>query len=373
MTRPEEGARRRGARRAAGPVRSAAGPSAGFLVFLGACSAWAAAATLLPPKPYGAALSPHAIHHIAVARSLLAGEGFTSLDGGPHTLYPLLLPLVLAAAGRLGPDPLHLAGPLNAAFFALSVFFVGRFLTGRLESRFLRLCYASDRWMNSPTVRFLRTDALDALDAAAGPIYSNLPWLVYLLETRGRGPILRLPPHRPGLHRPPPFPEGSGLPATATAAGPPPSRPRDSLRRWLRSAPEGAPIVWFRAPLPSRSLDFGLPALRMTPGVEPVAEFEDGAVFVVNRGYAAATNRYDAALERIRSGAAGPPAARSAFDLYLEERAMLYLREPCSPEDEAVRGLFFVETAPPEAAPRAVRRPPDASSAGAGFVFPFVE
>lgn len=711
MTRPEESARRRGARRAAGPVRSAAGPSAGFLVFLGACSAWAAAAALLPPKPYGAALSPAAIHHIAAARSLLAGEGFTSFDGGPHTLYPLLLPLVLAAAGRLGPDPLHLAGPLNAAFFALSVFFVGRFLADRLESRFLRFCsplaaalslplayfssfagsealfvlltilallrtddylagggrrplagaavfgalawqtryigaavpaavvlallfgpgravgprprvraaalsaviaaapmglllwrnflavgaptghyllsrveypagqvlreiavgfawwtwieagilpgfallscavavpasafllrsaisrssartpvpaarspketavlparpapparpgggsrggahrrtaavfggfsavyltllvfalstghslagfaprflvpvylpllvsgavlldrlyrrermrpserrpsrnpffrrlagssgltgpalvstaalglwtlaqippgaravaggeapdapayilpdtenFASDRWMNSPTVRFLRTDALDALDAAAGPIYSNLPWLVYLLETRGRGPILRLPPHRPGLQGPPPSPGGSGLPATATAAGP---RPRDSLRRWLRSAPEGAPIVWFRAPLPSRSLDFGPPALRMTPGVEPVAEFEDGAVFVVNRGYAAATNRYDAALERIRSGAAGPPAARSAFDLYLEERAMLYLREPCSPEDEAVRGLFFVETAPPEAAPRAVRRPPDASSAGAGFVFPFVE
>ena len=693
------------------PRGTAAGPSAGFLIFLGACSAWAAAAALLTPKPYGAALSPAAIHHIAVARSLLAGEGFTSFDGGPHTLYPLLLPLVLAAAGRLGPDPLHLVGPLNAAFFALSVFFVGRFLADRLESRFLRFCsplaaalslplayfssfagsealfvlltilallrtddylagggrrplagaavfgalawqtryigaavpaavvlallfgpgraagprprvraaalsaviaaapmglllwrnflavgaptghyllsrveypagqvlreiavgfawwtwieagilpgfallscavavpasafllrsaisrssartpvpaarspggtavlparpapparpgggsrggahrrtaavfggfsavyltllvfalstghslagftprflvplylpllvsgavlldrlyrrermrpserrpsrnpffrrlagssgltgpalvstaalglwtlaqippgaravaggeapdapayilpdtenFASDRWMNSPTVRFLRTDALDALDAAAGPIYSNLPWLVYLLEMRGRGPILRLPPHRPGLQGPPPSPEGVGPPGSRDRRRP---RPRDALRRWLRSAPEGAPIVWFRAPLPSRSLDFGPPALRMTPGVEPVAEFEDGAVFVVNRGYAAATNRYDAALERIRSGAAGPPAARSAFDLYLEERAMLYLREPCSPEDEAVRGLFFVETAPPEAAPPAARRPPDASSAGAGFVFPFVE
>ena len=706
MTRPKESARRRGAQRAAGPVRSGAGPSAGFLVFLGACSAWAAAAALLPPKPYGAALSPHAIHHIAAARSLLAGEGFTSFDGGPHTLYPLLLPLVLAAAGRLGPDPLHLAGPLNAAFFALSVFFVGRFLAGRLESRFLRFCsplaaalslplgyfssfamsealfvlltilallrtddylagggrrplagaavfgalawqtryigvavpaavvlallfgpggvgtrpriraaalaavtaaapmglllgrnllvvgaptghyllsrveypagqilreiavgfawwtwieagilpgfallscavavpasafllrsaisrpsvrtpvpaarspgktavsparpapparpgggsrggdhrrtvavfggfsavyltllvfalstghslvgfdsrflvpvylpllvsgavlldrlyrrermrpserrrsgnpffrrlagssgltgpalvsmaalglwtlaqippgaravaggdapdapayirpdtdYASDRWMNSPTVGFLRTDPLDA---AAGPIYSNLPWLVYLLETRGRGPILRLPPHRPGLQGPPPSPEGVEPPGSRDRRRP---RPRDALRRWLRSAPEGAPIVWFRAPLPSRSLDFGPAALRVTPGVEPVAEFEDGAVFVVNPGYAAATNRYEAALERIRSGAAGPPAARSAFDLYLEDRAMLYLREPCSPEDEAVRGLFFVETAPPEATPPAARRPPDASSAGAGFVFPFVE
>ena len=677
------------AARAIGPAGNAAGPSAGFLVFIGGCSAWAAAAALLPPTPWGAALDPTSVQFIAVARSLLAGEGFTSFDGSPYTLRPPLFPLVLAAAGLVGGDPLHLAGPLNAAFFALSVFLVGRFLADRLESRFLRLqapaaaalslplahycsfagaealfvlltilalrltgdylarggmrrlagaalfgslawqtksigaavpatvvlallflpgaagprrpriraaafaasaaalpmglwllrnflaagvptgqtpssgvqyppgqvlpeiaaglaqwawieagilpglalasCalavpasafllraarpifrpdsgarrglpeeppdgagpapparprrrggadaartvalfggftavyltllpaalavgfnrtgleprylvpaylpllvsgavlldrlyrrergrrrwrfpfprrfagrtfptgptlvsmaalglwtlaqvppgaraaaggepgprppyhwpdagdYASDRWTNSPTVRFLRTDPLGA---AAGPIWSNLPELVYLHETRGRRPILRLPPHRPGVH---------GFGPRGSRGGRRPL-PRDAARRWLGSAPEGAAVVWFRAPLPSRNLDFGPPALRRTPGVEPVAEFEDGAVFRVTPGYAAATNRYDAALDRIRSGAAGPPAARSAFDLYLEERAILYLREPCSPEDEAVRGLFFVETAPP-AAPR----PSDASGGGGGFVFPFVE
>lgn len=670
--------------RAVGPARNAAGPSVGFPVFLGGCSAWAAAAALLPPTPWGAALDPTSIQFIAVARSLLAGEGFTSFDGSPYTLRPPLFPLVLAAAGLVGGDPLHLAGPLNAAFFALSVFLVGRFLADRLESRFLRLCspaaaalslplahyssfagaealfvlltilallltgdylargggrrlaaaavfgslawltrsigaavpatvvlallflpgaagptrpriraaafaasaaaapmglwvwrnflvagvptgqtpssgvqfplgqvlreiaaglagwtwieagilpgfalascalavpvsafllraalpmirpdsgarrrlpeespdggaarssgagegtdaartvalfggftavyltllpaalaagfnrtgleprylvpaylpllvsgavlldrlyrrerwrrgrrrrlprlpflrrfagrtvpngpalvsmaalglwtlaqvppgaravagresprppynwpdagdYASERWTNSPTVRLLRTDPLGP---AAGPIWSNLPELVYLYETRGRGPILDLPPHRPGVH---------GFGPRAGRGGRRPL-PRDAARRWLRSAPEGAAVVWFRAPLPSRNLDFGPPALRRTPGVEPVAELEDGAIFVVNPGYSPAANRYDAALDRIRSGAAGPPAARSAFDLYLEEQAILYLREPCSPEDEAVRGLFFVETAPP-----------DASSGGGGFVFPFVE
>ena len=686
------------------------------LLFLGVCSAWAAAAALLPRTPYGVSLDPGAVQYLSVARSLLAGEGLLSFAGNQYTLRPPLYPLVLAAAGRLsGQDPLHLAGPLNAAFFALSVFLVGRFLADRLESRFLRFCapaaaalslplaywasfaktealfvllalltllqtenhlarggrgrlagaavfgalawqtrhigaavpaavvlallfapgdaggprpriraaalcslaaaapmglwlgrnflllgvltphyamsaegrpaaqvlrevavglaqwtwieaglvpgfallscafavpasafllravfsrssagksspdetpdktphetpaetpaetpdarvpeeppngrpappardgpgsgaarvvavfggfsaayltlltlavatghpppgfeprfvvpaylpllacgavlldhlyrqegrrrrrsrrpflrglagspgptgptgptrpggpalvsmaalglwtlaqvppgarafagspvprppyiwpdatnYASERWTNSPTVRFLRTDPLDA---AAGPIYSNLPALVYLLETRGRGPIRRLPPYEPGTGLPP-FPEW---------LGPPDSRgrrplPRDSARRWLRSQPQGVPIVWFHAPLRSRNLEFGAPALRVTPGVEPVAELEDGAVFVVNPGYSPETNRYDAALERIRSGAAGPPAARSAFDLYLEERTLVYLREPCSPEDEAVRGLFFVETAPP-----------DASGAGAGFLFSFVE
>lgn len=686
--------------RAVGPARNAAGPSVGFLVFLGGCSAWAAAAALLPLTPWGAALDPTSVQFVAVARNLLAGEGLTSFDGVPYTLRPPLFPLVLAAAGLVGGDPLHLAGPLNAAFFALSVFLVGRFLADRLESRFLRLqapaaaalslplahycsfagaealfvlltilallltgdylarggrrrlaaaavfgslawltrsigaavpatvvlallflpgaagptrpriraaafaasaaaapmglwvlrnflvagvptgqtpssgvqfplgqvlreiaaglagwtwieagilpgfalasCalavpvsafllraalpiirpdsgarrslpdespdggaarssgagegtdaartvalfggfaaayltllaaalaagfqrtgleprylvpaylpllvsgavlldrlyrrerrrrgrlrrltrfpfprrfagrfapngptlvsmaalglwtlaqvppgaravagrespppppynwpdagdYASDRWTNSPTVRFLRADPLGP---AAGPIWSNLPELVYLHETRGRGPILRLPPHRPGVH-------GFGPRAGRDGRRP---LPRDAARRWRRSAPEGAVVVWFRAPLPSRNLDFGPPALRRTPGVEPVAELEDGAVFRVAPGYTAAANRYDAALDRIRSGAAGPPAARSAFDLYLEERAILYLREPCSPEDEAVRGLFFVETAPPEAAPPAAPRPPDASSGGVstggGFVFPFVE
>lgn len=687
--------------RAVGPARNAAGPSAGFPVFLGGCSAWAAAAALLPPTPYGAALDPASVQFVAVARSLLAGEGFTSFDGVPYTMRPPLFALVLAAAGLVGGDPLHLAGPLNAAFSALSVFLVGRFLADRLESRFLRLqapaaaalslplahyssfagaealfvlltilallltgdylarggrrrlaaaavfgslawqtryigaavpatvvlallflpgaagptrpriraaafaasaaaapmglwllrnflaagvptgltpssgvqyapgqvlreiaaglagwawieagvlpgfalasCalavpvsafllraalpilrpdsgarrglpeaspdsrggplprralesaprketdapravalfggftvvyltllpaalaagfnrtgleprylvpaylpllvsgallldrlyrgerrrrgrrrpsrlpfprlrrrfadnrgptgptlvsmaalglwtlaqfppgaravagrespvprppyiwpdagdYSSDRWTHSPTVRFLRTDPLGA---AAGPIWSNLPELVYLHETRGRRPILRLPPHEPGVHFPPPSPEGSGPRGSRDGRRP---LPRDAARRWLRSAPEGAAVVWFRAPLPSRNLDFGPPALRRTPGVEPVAELEDGAVFRVTPGYAAAANRYDAALDRIRSGAAGPPAARSAFDLYLEERAILYLREPCSPEDEAVGGLFFVETAPP-----------DAAGGGGGFVFPFVE
>ena len=690
--------------RSAGPAGTAGGPSTGFLVFLGVCSAWAAAAALLPRAPYGVSLTPGAVRYISIARSLLAGEGFTAYDGAPEALRPPLFPLVLAAAGRLvGQDPLHLAGPLNAAFFALSVFLVGRFLADRLESRFLRFCapaaaalslplahwasfakteslfallallallqterylagggkgrlagaavfgalawqtryigaavpaavvlallfapgaaggprprvrariraaalcslaaaapmglwlwrnflvlgaslgqrllsgvefpagelvrgiavglarwtwieaglvpgfalwacafavpssafllravfsrssgrksaaetpvervpgetpngrpalparpdpaaggrvaavfggfsaaylallvlalaagntrigleprflvpaylpllacgavlldylyrrergrrrrfshrpflrrlagsprptgptgptgptlvsmaalglwtlaqvppgaraaaggegpgpgppyirpdatnYASDRWTNSPTARFLRTDPLRA---PAGPIWSNRPGFVYLLETRGRTPILRLPPHRPGLHGPPPHPEGTGSPGSRDRRRP---IPRDAARRWLRSQPEGVPVVWFHSPLVGLGMDFGPPALRVTPGVEPLAEFEDGAVFVVNPGYSPATNRYDAALDRIRSGAAGPPAARSAFDLYLEGRTLLYLREPCSPEDEAVRGLFFVETAPP-----------DASGAVARFLFPFVE
>lgn len=689
------------------PVRSAAGLSAGFLAFLGVCSAWAAAATLLPLTPYGAALDTKSIHAVAVARSLLAGEGFLSFDGSQHTLRPPLFVLVLAAAGRVAGDPLHLAGPLNAAFFALSVFLVGRFLAERLDSRFLRFCspaaaalslplahyssfagdealfvllttaallrtedylagggrgalagaavfgalawqtrfvgaavpaavvlallfgpgaaggarpriraaalsaltaaapmglwlsrnflvagvptghyrmsgvyhpagqilgdiavglaqwtwigagmlpgfallscafaipvsaflfraalsrspagtpappahapgktsgppprpapptrhglgargadrrrtaavfggftvvypalltlalatghtrpgfeprflvpvylpllvsgavlldrlyrperkrrarrrwpfprrfagspvptgptlvsmaalglwtlaqvppgaravagrdspapgpaylwpdnanYASDGWTNSPTVRFLRTDPLRA---ATGPIWSNLPGLVYLHETRGRKPVLRLPPYEPGRPGPAPSAEAIGPPGSDARRRP---LPRDAARHWLRSAPEGAPVVWFHDPIRNRLFDFGPPALRVTPGVEPVAEFEDGAVFRVNPAYAAATNRYRTALDRVRSGAAGPPEARSAFDLYLEERAILYLREPCSPEDEAVRGLFFVETAPPEAAPSAAPPdPPDASSAGAGFVFPFLE
>ena len=48
--------------------------------------------------------------------------------------------------------------------------------------------------------------------------------------------------------------------------------------------------------------------------------------------------------EKYRAIASGEPAARSAFDLYLEDDTLYYLKEPCNADD--VRGRFFLSVHP---------------------------
>ena len=86
---------------------------------------------------WGVALGPDGINYLAIARNLLAGQGFTDFDGAVSTLWPPLWPLLLAAASGLGLfDPLTVVGPLNALLFGATVFVVGRYLERRLASRF---------------------------------------------------------------------------------------------------------------------------------------------------------------------------------------------------------------------------------------------
>ena len=85
----------------------------------------------------GPGLQQDSIEYISVARSLLAGEGFTRFFGGTLKGRPPLYPLLLAG-GSLGIfDPYKVAGPLNVATSALIVIFVGRWLRRRLESDLL--------------------------------------------------------------------------------------------------------------------------------------------------------------------------------------------------------------------------------------------
>ena len=59
---------------------------------------------------------------------------------------------------------------------------------------------------------------------------------------------------------------------------------------------------------------------------------------------------YRAALDAITSGRAGPPAVRSAFDLYLDpdpdEGSLRYYRAPCGPEDLEARFFLRLHPAP---------------------------
>lgn len=55
-------------------------------------------------------------------------------------------------------------------------------------------------------------------------------------------------------------------------------------------------------------------------------------------------DRYDDALAALASGSAGAPAARSTFDLYFRDGALLYHRAPCAEEDLEAR--FFLHLFP---------------------------
>ena len=87
--------------------------------------------------PYTPGLTLDSLRYIAVARALQAGEGITDAGGTHYTDWPPFYPIALAAAGLGQADPLDVAGPLNAAAFALAIFAVGRYLRRRLASGFL--------------------------------------------------------------------------------------------------------------------------------------------------------------------------------------------------------------------------------------------
>ena len=85
----------------------------------------------------GPTLFGDSIFYIAVARSLLAGDGFVGLGGQIYITNPPLYQLLLVAGGLAGIDPHSVAGPLNAGIFALTIFTLGRYLQRRLASRYL--------------------------------------------------------------------------------------------------------------------------------------------------------------------------------------------------------------------------------------------
>ena len=100
-------------------------------------AALGAALVLAREATYGVALSNDSLHYFVLARNMLEGEGYTNFKGIPHAAHPPLYPSLLIAAGLGILEPQAVAGPLNAALFALIVFVLGRYLRQRIQSRFL--------------------------------------------------------------------------------------------------------------------------------------------------------------------------------------------------------------------------------------------
>ena len=148
-------------------------------------------------------------------------------------------------------------------------------------------------------------------------------------------------PARPPL--PPPFP-------------PPSAEAR--LRAFFFEAPEGALVLWLGAWSADSFYDYGRAALRLLPGLEPVAEFADGALFRVAGAAASGPGvrpdpwwtAYESASRA--SAEAGRASAGAAYEVRygkaalpgFEGAALTYRREPC--DEESRRARFFLHLFP---------------------------
>ena len=84
----------------------------------------------------GVYVTHDSISYIAMARSLLEGEGLLNWAGKPEASWPPGYPILLSITGFFS-DPLHTAGALNSVAMGLTIFFVGFWLMQRIKSRFL--------------------------------------------------------------------------------------------------------------------------------------------------------------------------------------------------------------------------------------------
>lgn len=323
-----------------------------YLDFLPPAVTWAllalAAAALLPLAL--AAAGPRRGRPPFAWPAVLVFGGFTllylavliaSITSLPHPwqsrfLAPVYVPLLAIAAFAVdwllgAPRRRTAAARLPGAVLmvVLSFWTAGQVVRGGLEIRRLNsaapyLSNQSQPWADSATVRHLRANPI------GGKVYSNVRNVAYL-HSDGTGTYHRLPVRW------------------------------TQLQELVVAAPDGAHLIWFDAYRVDLvwgmvPYDYGVAQLRATRGLEPAAVLADGAVFTVNADYAPPANAHLEAYAAIGAGALGGPAARAAFDLYLDGAELVYLKEPCSPDDAGER--FFLHLFPADAADLSARGKP---------------
>ena len=77
---------------------------------------------LLRGIPYGTGVNGDGVIFMSTARNLLEGNGFVKWDGSPFVERAPMFPMLLAFIGIFGPDPLDVAGYVNATLFGLTIF-----------------------------------------------------------------------------------------------------------------------------------------------------------------------------------------------------------------------------------------------------------
>ena len=109
---------------------------------------------LVRTATYGAAVTPDSMLLLSTAINFLAGEGWRDFMGGPLTGWPPLFPLLLAALGWVGIDPLEAGRLINAIAFGLTILAAGGWLRSNLRSRWLVLAATATLTASLPLSRW---------------------------------------------------------------------------------------------------------------------------------------------------------------------------------------------------------------------------
>ena len=271
-------------------------------------------------------------------------QGYTHHGIFPRFVAPLYIPLLAVAAfaldrfllhererplsGSVGSVPIvgRWSGSLPAIMVmaVLSLWPAGQVVPHAYEISRVNAPDATGSfwrqpWAGSETLRYIRENPL------SGRVYSNVVAPIYF-HNEGTAIYRYMPRNRPG---------GYHITKTnLTGAA--------LLGAWLDTAPDGAWVVWFKKWVKVGSYDYGTAHIRITPGLEPVADLADGTFFKVNRDYLPRSNPYLSAYESIVSGDAGEPFVRSAFDVYLDGTTLTYVRRPCVKQDVEARFLLHL-------------------------------
>jgi hypothetical protein len=118
---------------------------------------------------WGAGASPDSVAYVAIARNLLAGEGYRGMYGGCESAWPPLYPLVLAFLGLFGPDPFVAGRWLNALLFGTNIFLIGLIL---------KRCTRS-HWI-PPLGAFLALVSVDLIEVHA-MVWTEPPFFTFML------------------------------------------------------------------------------------------------------------------------------------------------------------------------------------------------
>ena len=94
---------------------------------------------LVHTAPYGIAVGENSVTLLSTALNFLAGEGWRDCRGEPLTGWPPLFPLLLAAFGWVGIEPLEAGRWVNATAFGLTILAAGGWLRSNLRSQGLAL------------------------------------------------------------------------------------------------------------------------------------------------------------------------------------------------------------------------------------------
>ena len=143
---------------------------------------------LVRTATHGLAVYEDSINFLSTARNFLAGAGWRDLWGDPLVGWPPLFPLLLAAGGWVGVEPLAAGRWVHAAAFGLTILAAGRWLRSHLRSQWLAVAASAAIAASLPLNLFASKISTDFLFAVL--TLFALMQLASFLHRGGRRPLL---------------------------------------------------------------------------------------------------------------------------------------------------------------------------------------